>query len=72
MKLAEYKLKHGLTLTALAAEIGVSVPTCHGWLKGKTLPSWASILLIEAATKGAVTADDFVPTLRGTPRKLQA
>lgn len=62
MTLAEYKLKHGLSLTALAAEIGVSSPRAHEWLSGKKRPSWASLILIEAATKGAVTANDFMPT----------
>ena len=61
MKLAEYKLLKGLSLTALAAELNVSVPAVHDWLSGKKRPSWASLILIEAATKGAVTANDFMP-----------
>jgi DNA-binding transcriptional regulator YdaS (Cro superfamily) len=61
MKLAEYKLLKGLSLTALAAEIGVSVPAVHDWINGKKRPSWASMLLIEAATGGSVTANDFMP-----------
>jgi DNA-binding transcriptional regulator YdaS (Cro superfamily) len=62
MKLAEYKLLKGLSLTALAQEIGVSVPAVHDWISGKKRPSWASMLLIEAATGGLVQANDFMPT----------
>jgi transcriptional regulator with XRE-family HTH domain len=61
MKLAEYKLLKGLSLTALAAEIGVSVPAVHDWINGKKRPSWASLILIEAATGGFVQANDFMP-----------
>jgi transcriptional regulator with XRE-family HTH domain len=61
MKLAEYKLLKGLSLTALAHEIGVSVPAVHDWLHGKKRPSWASMLLIHAATGGSVQANDFMP-----------
>jgi len=61
MKLAEYKLLKGLSLTALAAEIGVSVPAVHDWINGKKRPSWASMLLIHAATGGSVQANDFMP-----------
>jgi transcriptional regulator with XRE-family HTH domain len=66
MNLAEYKLLKGLSLTALAAEIGVSVPAVHDWINGKKRPSWASMLLIHAATGGSVTANDFMPARAST------
>jgi antitoxin CcdA len=59
MRLDQYKMREGLTLTALAARIGRPASTVHGWLSGARRPDWAGLEAIAAATGGAVTAADF-------------
>lgn len=63
MTLSEFKVARGLSLTALAALLGKPVSTVHSWLSGARRPDWDSLAVIQHATGGAVTANDFVPPL---------
>ena len=67
MKLSAYLRLTDTTMQAFAARIGVSNPTVHRWCHGKAFPAWEKIPAIEAATDGAVTAEDFVPRPSMTP-----
>jgi antitoxin CcdA len=62
MTLAEYKAREALSLTALAKHLGCPVSTVHGWLTGQRRPDWASLERIRAATDGAVSPADFLPS----------
>lgn len=62
--LETYLEEAGLTLDDFGRRIGVSAVTIHRWAKGKSRPSWTNVSLIEQATDGVVTAQDFVPAKR--------
>lgn len=59
MKLATYMKRHNITRSDFAAKIGVDRVSVYRWETGKVFPI-RYIGKITAATKGAVTANDFV------------
>lgn len=61
MTLSEFLTTRDMTIVALAASLGRPVSTVHGWVRGTRKPGWSDVLMIERATAGAVTAQDFVP-----------
>lgn len=63
MTLSEYKHSEGLTLNALAAQLGHPVSTVHGWLHGKRLPEPDLLAVITERTEGKVGAADLRPDL---------
>lgn len=65
MQLGDYLAAERLTLTAFGRRIGVAHSTVHKWATGRLLPAWDKIMAIEAATGGAVTAEDFAEFARG-------
>ena len=60
MKLAEYLAKKGITHDAFARQIGTSQVTVTRYATGQRFPRPKQLIRIAAATKGAVTANDFV------------
>ena len=60
MTLSEW-IKAGGSINAIANAAGVHYATAWKWTNGKLRPDWKHIPAIEAATGGAVTAQDFVP-----------
>ena len=59
MTLSEFKAARGLTLTALAAHLGLPVTTVHGYLKGVRRPAAEHLPRIVEATGGEVTAAEL-------------
>jgi DNA-binding transcriptional regulator YdaS (Cro superfamily) len=59
MRLLDYKARHGLSVTKLAAQLGFGVSTVHGWLTDRREPSPPAVLAIVRATGGAVRAADL-------------
>ena len=66
MQLRAYLDQHGLTQVQFAAQVGVTQSAVAKWLDG-TRPSWPTIERILAATGGAVTPNDFLPSTATTP-----
>lgn len=60
MKLADYLETVGETHEAFAARIGVSQVTITRYINGRRLPRPHVLTRIVSATKGAVTANDFL------------
>lgn len=60
MKLATYLSKHGLTEEAFAAEVKQSVFAVRKWANGQRFPRESNLREIARATKGKVTAADFL------------
>lgn len=69
MTIAEYLNKHEMSLTAFAEKLGRPISTVHGWMTGRRMPSLRDIPSIERATKGAVTAEAFIPRSKKEKRK---
>jgi DNA-binding transcriptional regulator YdaS (Cro superfamily) len=61
MTLDKYLRQRRMTRAQFAAVIGAHPITVHRWCAGVMRPSWRRIAAIEATTKRAVTAADFVP-----------
>lgn len=59
MTLIDYLRTNGLTYTAFAGEVGVSVEAVRRYARGKRLPRPAIMERIVEATDGAVTVQDF-------------
>lgn len=64
MKLQDYLSKHELTDAAFALKVGLSQSQISRLRRGRSLPSWEAISAIATATKGKVTADDWVTAAR--------
>lgn len=64
MKLSQYLSKTGQTDAAFATEVGLSQSQVSRLRRGKSMPSWNVVPLIEKATDGAVTAADFTPSAK--------
>ena len=62
MRLADYLTEKGLTLTAFAGEIGVSVEAVRRYSEGARIPSRDIMPRIEKATDGKVRPNDFFET----------
>ena len=60
MKLSDYLEKHGLTMTDFAVQIGCNKSTVSRLVNKLTEPDWATVRAINKATKGKVTANDFM------------
>lgn len=61
MKLDDYLTKHNLTDDAFASLIGRSQPTVNRLRRDATKPDWETVRRITEATKGKVSANDFIP-----------
>ena len=61
MTLSDYKTSNGLSLTALAAQLGKPVSTVSDWLSKRRFPNREALADIFARTGGAVTAADMRP-----------
>ncbi len=61
MKLDDYLTTHNLTDNAFANIIGRSQPTVNRLRRDQTKPDWETVRRITEATKGRVTANDFIP-----------
>ena len=70
MKLADYLMRNRLTPNQFAAMISVCAETVRRYAKGDRFPSRNIIDRIEAATKGAVKANDLM--MRREPAKAAA
>lgn len=64
MQLGAYLSAERLTHQAFGNRVGVTHSTVHKWVTGKLLPAWDKIVAIEAATGGAVAAEDFAEVAR--------
>lgn len=60
MKLATFLADNGYTYADFAQKIGASTFAVGKWARGERLPRPAVLARITAATKGKVTANDFV------------
>lgn len=65
MRLSAYLEAERLTLQVFGRRVGVAHSTVHKWATGKLLPVWDKVVAIEAATDGAVTAENFAEIARG-------
>jgi len=68
MKLKEYLESNGLSTYAFASKMSeagrdVNQSVVWRWCAGKQRPDWTTVPYITKATKGKVTALDFVPTI---------
>jgi DNA-binding transcriptional regulator YdaS (Cro superfamily) len=61
MKLIDYLRAKNLTDDAFAALVGRSKWAVRKWMYSQRTPRPAEMLAISQATRGAVTADDFMP-----------
>jgi len=61
MKLQAYLAEHRLDDLQFATAIGRDRSTVYRLRTGRTRPDWQTIAAIVEATKGEVTADDFMP-----------
>lgn len=62
MRLSEYLSAEQLSLTDFAKAIGVSAEAVRRYRDGDRTPRPEQMVRIKAATSGAVTADDFMPS----------
>ena len=60
MKLSDYLKKRGLTMTDFAFQVGCNKSTISRLVNELTEPDWATVRAINKATKGKVTANDFM------------
>ena len=78
MKLDDYLRLHGLSSARFAEDCGIlSKQTVHNYRHGARFPTPLNLRRISDATKGAVTADDFVaqhvgPATRSSARRRRA
>lgn len=68
MKLKEYLESNGLSTYAFASKMSeagrdVNQSVVWRWCAGKQRPDWTTVPYITKATKGKVTALDFVPAI---------
>ena len=63
MTLAEYRAATGISITALAKQLGLPMTTVHGWFTGRRKPDLDLLESVSAATGGAVTPADLRPDL---------
>lgn len=61
MRLSDYLSMTKKTLPEFAKEVGVSRQAMHRYIDGERTPRPEKMQRIKEATKGAVTADDFLP-----------
>ena len=61
MKLKDYLAKVNMRPTAFAREIGVAPTTVTRWIRGHRHPEMRAVQKIIKATRGRVTANDFLP-----------
>lgn len=61
MTITEYLDKHDMSVTDFARALGRPISTVYGWKTGRRNPSFADIPDLERVTKGAVTAEAFIP-----------
>lgn len=59
-KLREYRAAHGLTQSDLAERVGVKKATISRIENGERTPSMSLVSRICSATKGELTANDFM------------
>lgn len=59
MDLRQYLTDCGITIPAFAERIGVAVQTVHRYVAGERFPTPDNLTLIQEATEGTVTANDF-------------
>lgn len=84
MSLKEYLAKHGLTHSEFAALCGCTRAAVTRWVTKSRVPNPKWVRIIEAKTKGKVTAEDLVEggellaaiyrkgfTIQGASRKLR-
>tara|TARA_R110000868_G_scaffold936_4_gene7152 strand:- start:1551 stop:1784 length:234 start_codon:yes stop_codon:yes gene_type:complete len=67
MKLGTYLTRMDKTRAQFAAEIGVDLVTVGRYVTGARRPRWEIMARIAEATKGQVTADDFLDAAK--PRR---
>jgi putative transcriptional regulator len=60
MRLQEYLTKTSTSRADFALQIGVSAETVRRYLSGQRFPDWSVVHKIVEATKGEVTANDFL------------
>lgn len=60
MTLSEWLKAKDVTTSAFAEQIGVKRQSVHRYLEGERLPRRDVLAKIHQATKGAVTANDFL------------
>lgn len=58
--LRRWRSKQGLSLREFAEQIAVTKGTVSRYESGRRRPEWAVLDRIVKATRGAVTADDFM------------
>jgi antitoxin CcdA len=63
MKLAAWLIENKLPAAELARLCGVHPLTVYKWRSGQNVPRPAQLAALAKATRGAVTANDFVATL---------
>jgi transcriptional regulator with XRE-family HTH domain len=61
MKLADYIDAANLNYRKFAELVGIDTSSVNRLRRGETRPDWETVARIAAATKGAVTANDFMP-----------
>lgn len=61
--LRRWRKSQNLTLAGAAAQVGTVRQVWHDWESGRRRPGPAYMPRLREATKGAVTADDFYPTV---------
>lgn len=72
MKLKDYLEKHDLSWSEFGAIIGVTDISVGRYIRGDRRPDWAVVDRIAKATKGAVTANDWVEFKKNIPRRRKA
>lgn len=60
MRLHDWLLTEGVSASEFAAAAGFSAATVSRWLSGDRSPSLRACKAIARATRGRVTADDFM------------
>jgi len=58
--LTKYRKEHGLTLEGFANLVGSTKPQVWKWERG-AFPRPEGLVKIQKATKGKITANDFMP-----------
>ncbi len=60
MKLRDFKINQGFSISELAVFLNQPVPTIKAWLYTRQIPRQAELRMIYERTNGAVTPNDFV------------
>ena len=61
MKLTNFLSENGITAAQIAAKIGVTEKAVSHWINGVRTPRPEQMVKIIEETRGAVTANDFLP-----------